>query len=124
MPTTTPSLVACSSIAVGAAASALPDAGATRVVVLNARQANPDVPILARVAREEFDELVRRAGATAIVAPERAGALMLLEECARALGLDEALMTGPAREIPSPGGDDGQPIETVLPASNERTTSR
>ena len=35
---------------------ALPDAGATRVVVLNARRANPTVPILARVAREEYDE--------------------------------------------------------------------
>jgi CPA2 family monovalent cation:H+ antiporter-2 len=73
--------------------TALPDAGATRAVVLNARRANPQVPILARVAHEEYDARVRQAGATAIVAPERAGALMLLEEGARALGLTPALLT-------------------------------
>ena len=59
----------------------------------NARRANPTVPILVRVAREEEDERVRRAGATEIVAPERAGALMLLEESARQLGLDIARAT-------------------------------
>ena len=64
---------------------ALPDAGATRVVVLNARRANPTVPILARVAREEYEEPIRQAGATVIVAPERAGSLLLLEDSARLL---------------------------------------
>lgn len=71
---------------------ALPDAGATRVVVLNARRANPTVPILARVAREEYDEAIRAAGATAIVAPERAGSLLLLEESARLLEQTEPLI--------------------------------
>jgi CPA2 family monovalent cation:H+ antiporter-2 len=76
---------------------ALPDAGATRVVVLNARRVNPTVPILARVAREEYNERILRAGATAIVAPERAGALMLLEETGRALGIADAQLTGDLR---------------------------
>ena len=64
---------------------ALPDVGGTRAVVRHARQANGAVPILARVAREEEDDVLRRAGATAVVAPERAGASMLLEESARVL---------------------------------------
>lgn len=64
---------------------ALPDAGATRVMVLNARRANPTVPILARVSREENIPTLERAGVTAVVAPERAGALLLLEESSRVL---------------------------------------
>ena len=77
---------------------ALPDAGATRVVVLNARRVNPDAPILARVARGEHDAAIRRAGATTTVAPERAGAVLLLEESAHALGLpvDAVLGMAPA----------------------------
>jgi CPA2 family monovalent cation:H+ antiporter-2 len=66
---------------------ALPDAGATRAIVQHARQAAPTVPILARVARGEDEDALRRAGATATVAPERAGALLLLEESARLLDL-------------------------------------
>lgn len=66
---------------------ALPDVGGTRAVVLNARRANPAAPILARVAREAEDEVLRRAGATAIIAPERAGAILLLEESARVLDI-------------------------------------
>ena len=64
---------------------ALPDMSATRAVVRNARQAHPTIPILARVAREEQEERVRQAGATAVVAPESAGAAMLLLESARAV---------------------------------------
>jgi hypothetical protein len=73
-------------------------------VVLHARRANPTVPILARVAREAFDEPIRQAGATAIVAPERAGALMLLEEGARVLGLPAELLVG---GLLVPGLNDG-----------------
>ena len=84
---------------------ALPDVGTTRAVVHHGRQANAEVPILARVAREEENDVLRRAGATAVVAPERAGAVMLLEETARALGIpeppwDEEL---PGREVRSGG---------------------
>ncbi len=81
---------------------ALPDAGGTRAVVRNARRANPDAPILARVAREEEDDVLRRAGATAVVAPERAGALLLLEESARML------------DVPVPSlADNIQPLVTA-----------
>ena len=66
---------------------ALPDSGATRATVLNARRANPTVPILARIAREEDGEVLRRVGVTAVVAPEQAGALQLLDESMRSLGL-------------------------------------
>ncbi len=66
---------------------ALPDVGGTRAVVRNARRANATVPILARVAREEEDAVLRRTGATAVVAPERAGAILLLEESARVLDM-------------------------------------
>ena len=99
---------------------ALPDAGATRAVVLNARRANPTAPILARVAREEYDEPVRAAGATAIVAPERAGALMLLEEGARALGLPAdqlaggLLAAGPNSGEARPASVDAAPISPTL----------
>lgn len=66
---------------------ALPDAGATRAVVRDARRANPAVPILARVARQDQDDVLRQVGATATIAPERAGAVMLLEESSRVLGI-------------------------------------
>jgi CPA2 family monovalent cation:H+ antiporter-2 len=59
---------------------ALPDFGATRAVVHRARRANPDVLIVARAQRAENDVKLREAGATAVVVPELAGALMLLEE--------------------------------------------
>ncbi|MFN8514648.1 MAG: cation:proton antiporter [Chloroflexia bacterium] len=65
---------------------ALPDSGATRVAVLNARRANPDVPILVRLVRDEDVPLLRAAGATELVGPEEAGALLLLEESRRVLG--------------------------------------
>jgi CPA2 family monovalent cation:H+ antiporter-2 len=70
---------------------ALPDAGATRVVVLNARRANPTAPILARAPRPEDEPALRRSGATAVVAPELAGAQLLLEESERALDLAASL---------------------------------
>lgn len=66
---------------------ALPDVGATRTVVLNARRANLTAPIVVRVAREDEDEVLRRSGATAVIAPERAGAILLLEESARLIDL-------------------------------------
>jgi CPA2 family monovalent cation:H+ antiporter-2 len=66
---------------------ALPDAGATRAVTLNARRANPTVPILARVAQIDHDDEIKQAGATVTVAPERAGAQLLLEESAHVLAL-------------------------------------
>ena len=81
---------------------ALPDAGATRVVVQNARRANREAPILARVAREEEDVVLRRAGATAVIAPERAGAILLLEESARVLDLPRP-----------PRVDEIQPVRTA-----------
>ena len=70
-------------------AVALPDSGATHDVVLNCRRANPDVPILVRLPRERDEELLLRTGATAVVAPERAGAMLMLEECERALDIPE-----------------------------------
>lgn len=97
---------------------ALPDAGATRAVVLNARRANPTAPILARVAREEYDERVRQAGATAIVGPERAGALLLLEESARALGLPVDAVTGAASPS-EPAGTNGAQADPRVPPLNQ-----
>ncbi len=69
---------------------ALPDSGATRVTVLNARRANATAPILARLVRLEDEAALRRAGVTSAIAPERAGALLLLEESARVLNLPGA----------------------------------
>jgi CPA2 family monovalent cation:H+ antiporter-2 len=71
---------------------ALPDLGATRSVVRDARQLNPSVPILARVAREEQGEAVKQIGASAVVAPEQAGAVLLLEASARVLDLKAAVL--------------------------------
>jgi CPA2 family monovalent cation:H+ antiporter-2 len=65
---------------------ALPDSGATRVVVRNARRANPSVPILARIARAEDEETLKRMGVTQVIAPERAGAVLLLESSLHAVG--------------------------------------
>ncbi len=71
-------------------AVALPDSGATLAAVHNVRRANPDVPILARMPREDDEQDLSRAGATALVAPERAGAMLMLEECERALHIPES----------------------------------
>ncbi len=74
---------------------ALPDFGATRAVVYRARRANPDVLIVARAQLAENDVKLRRAGATAVVVPEVAGALMLLEETLLLLDLPhEHIFTG------------------------------
>lgn len=74
---------------------ALPDFGATRAVVHRARRANPDVLIVARAQRAENDVKLREAGATAVVVPEVAGALMLLEETLLLLDLPhEHIFTG------------------------------
>jgi monovalent cation:H+ antiporter-2, CPA2 family len=64
---------------------ALPDSGATQIVVALARQVNPNAPIVARLTREEDEAALREAGVTAVVAPEQAGAVLLLEESARLL---------------------------------------
>ena len=84
---------------------ALPDFGSTRAVVHNVRQANEDVLIVARAQRTENDVELRRAGATTVVIPEIAGALMLLEETLLLLELPQRhIFTGlhnlPVAEIP------------------------
>jgi CPA2 family monovalent cation:H+ antiporter-2 len=66
---------------------ALPDSGATRTVVQQARRANPHAPIVARLVREEDEAALREAGVTAVVAPEQAGATLLLAESARLLAV-------------------------------------
>ena len=65
---------------------ALPDFGATRAVVHRLRQASDNVTIVARAQRAEDDVKLREAGASAVVAPELAGALMLLDETLLLLG--------------------------------------
>lgn len=87
---------------------ALPDAGATRAVVRNARRVNADVPILARVARFDQEKVLREVGVTATIAPERAGAVMLLEESARLLGIPlssqiDQLRPVRANDVTAPG---------------------
>jgi CPA2 family monovalent cation:H+ antiporter-2 len=78
---------------------ALPDSGATRVAVLNARRANRDAPILVRLVRDEDIPSLRAAGATEIVGPEQAGALLLLEESKRVLdGKDLQFSASPAAD--------------------------
>ncbi len=52
-----------------------------------ARQANDEAIIVARAQRSENDVLLREAGATAVVVPEIAGSLLLLEEALILLGL-------------------------------------
>ena len=58
---------------------ALPDAGTTRAVVREVRRANPTLPILARSPRRDEEDELHRVGATVTIAPERAGALLILE---------------------------------------------
>jgi CPA2 family monovalent cation:H+ antiporter-2 len=82
---------------------ALPDFGATRAVVHRARGMNPDVLIVARAQRAENDVHLREAGATAVVVPEVAGALMVLEETLLLLGLPhEHIFTGLHAVVPVP----------------------
>jgi CPA2 family monovalent cation:H+ antiporter-2 len=73
---------------------ALPDSSATREVVRNARRANPSAPIFARIARDEDEEELLRLGATEVSAPERAGALLLLDLALQAAGPREAVVEG------------------------------
>jgi monovalent cation:H+ antiporter-2, CPA2 family len=75
---------------------ALPDAGATRVVVREARRFNERLPILARAARLEERAVLSAFGATRVVAPELAGATLLLEASAHLLDLDSATLLDPA----------------------------
>ena len=69
----------------GLVVAALPDAGATRVVVREARRAHATIPILVRSARAEDEEMLTRSGATTVMTPERAGAELLLDASARVL---------------------------------------
>jgi CPA2 family monovalent cation:H+ antiporter-2 len=92
---------------------ALPDSGATRVTVRNARRVQATVPILARISRTEDEESLMRAGATTVVAPERAGAALLLDESARRLGVplgSDARELRPAA-VPDRDGRDGARLD-------------
>jgi len=64
----------------------LPDSGATRALVGNARRSRPDLPILARISRLEDAEPLRSRGVD-VVLPEQAGAQLLLSMSEQALGL-------------------------------------
>lgn len=64
---------------------ALPDSGTTRAVVREIRRANATIPILARSPRREEEDELHRVGATITIAPELAGARLLLEEGLRIL---------------------------------------
>ena len=64
----------------------LPDSGATRAAILNARQINPSLPILARISRAEDISVLTELGAE-VVMPEYAGAQLLLEMSERVLGI-------------------------------------
>ena len=85
----------------GLVAVALPDSGATRVVVRYSRRANRTVPIVVRLAREEDTALLLRLGASAVVAPERAGARLMLEVSERALGMPTGAIEAMAGEFPT-----------------------
>jgi hypothetical protein len=63
------------------------------------------VPILARVARFDQELVLREVGVTATIAPERAGAVMLLQESARILGIPLSSQI-----------DDLRPVRTSEPA--------
>lgn len=82
----------------GLIAVALPDSGSTRAVVRYSRRANPTVPIVVRLARTEDAALLLRLGASAVVAPERAGARLMLELSERALGMPTGAVAAPAGE--------------------------
>jgi hypothetical protein len=70
--------------------------------VHRARRANPDVVIVARAQRAQDDVKLREAGATAVVAPELAGALMLLDETFLLLGLPRHHVFTGISSIPAP----------------------
>ena len=92
---------------------AVPDAGTARAVVHAARRANPTVPILARADRAEDEGALRSAGASGVIAPEQAGAVLLLELALAALrptpGPREArdMVLTPPRRRPPPAGPGG-----------------
>lgn len=91
---------------------ALPDAGATRSVVHEARRVNPVAPILARLSPEDEAEPLLSAGATATIGPELAGAVLLLRESKRLLGI--------VRKPTDTDGDGGRPV--TVAALPERST--
>ncbi len=59
-------------------------------MVREIRRVNPTMPILARAPRIELEDELRAAGATSTIAPERAGALLMLEEGLHLLDLPQA----------------------------------
>jgi len=102
---------------------ALPDFGATRAVVHRARSAGSNALIVARAQRSENDARLREAGATAVVVPENAGALMLLEETLILLDLPhEHIFTGISplaemRRITQPETNPESQLTSPKPAS-------
>lgn len=64
----------------------LPDSGATRAIISNARRLRPDLSILARISRLEDAEPLTSLGVE-VVLPEQAGAQLLLALSEQALGL-------------------------------------
>ena len=92
---------------------ALPDFGSTRAVVHNVRRANEEVLIVARAQRTENDVKLRRAGATTVVIPEIAGALMLLEETLLLLDLPHRHIFTGLHNLPVAETQDDTP--TVAP---------
>lgn len=69
---------------------ALAYAGTTHAVVADVRRSNPTVPILARAARAQDDPPLRPARASGVVAPERAGAELLVEQALSVLRVPAA----------------------------------
>jgi voltage-gated potassium channel Kch len=66
---------------------ALPDFGAARVVVLNARQARSDIDIVVRARDPRSAALLRQAGARAAVEPELEGGLEMLRHALSSIEL-------------------------------------
>jgi CPA2 family monovalent cation:H+ antiporter-2 len=104
---------------------ALPDFGATRAIVHRARQTNPDVLIVARAQRAENDVTLREAGATAVVVPEIAGALMLLEESLMLLGLPhDHILTAISPLALLSNTSENQRVDTAPSAQTDGGTNR
>jgi len=66
---------------------ALPDYGAARVVVLNARAIRHDLDIVARARDPQTAALLRQVGTREVVEPEREGGMELLRHTLSALSV-------------------------------------
>src|SRR5262249_23632406 len=85
---------------------ALPDFGAPRATIPQWRRPTPAAVIVARAQQAENDVKLREAGATAVIVPELAGALMLLEEALLLLQVPhEHVFTGVRQMVE--GNDEG-----------------